>query len=144
MADDIAKKWPKFNLLYSLGFPKAARNNICRTYWDKQETISLSDVFEIIISDQNDPRPGYIISKMLDVSMVGKTTLLNVIKAMSKIDFGEKCNLIWKQKYAQFRKSHRVKGSRLHCWSFPISEEGENLAKFRNGTHYSPRRRKQT
>ena len=142
--DDIAKQWPKFDLLYSLGFPVAARNNICRSYWDKQETISLSDVFEIVISSQQDPRPGYIISKMLDVSMVGKTTLLNVLRTMSTIDFGKKSNLVWNQKYTQFRESHRVKGSRVHCWSFPITEEGKMMAKFRNGTHYSPRRRKQT
>ncbi|MBU1170177.1 MAG: hypothetical protein KKD44_11490 [Proteobacteria bacterium] len=142
--DDIEKQWPKFNLLYSLGFPVAARNNICRTYWDNRETISLSDVFEIIISNTSDPRDGYLISKMLDVSMVGKTTFLNVIRAMSKIDFGTKCNVVWEFKYAQFRNSHRAKGARVHCWSFPITEKGKMLAKFRNGTYYSPRRRKQT
>ena len=132
--DDIEKEWPKFDLLFSLGFPVAARNNICRTYWNNRETLSLSDVFEIIISNENDSRDGYLISKMLDVSMVGKTTFLKVIREMSKIDFGAQCNLVWELKCAKFRRSHRVKGARVHSWSFPITEKGKMMAKFRNGT----------
>jgi hypothetical protein len=121
-ADDIAKQWPKSDLLLLLGFPTLARNNICRWYWGKQDTVSLDEVFDLVISSDKDPRPGYLISKMLDIRCVGKKAFLNVVNTMSLLDFGEKCNLVWKSKYTQFLTAHRVKGSRDLSWSFPITD----------------------
>lgn len=140
--DDITKPWPKLDLLFSLGFPESARNNICGWYWKNQETASLAEVFEVVISSEKDPRPGYLITKMLDFRNVGIKTFLKVVNSFSEIDFGQQCNLIWKNKYTMFLNSHRLRGSRKHSWSSPITEEGKLLAKFRNGSPYTPRRRK--
>jgi len=142
--DDIKKQWPKYELLSLLGFPKAVRNNLCRWYWGEQDTVSLAEVFELVISSEKDPRPGYLISKILEVRCIGKETFLKVVNSLAEIDFGEKTNLVWKQKYTQFLNAHRVKGSRKHSWSVPITDEGKLLAKFRSGGQYMPRRRKET
>ncbi len=142
--DDMTKQWPKSDLLICLGFPALARNSLCRWYWEKQETVTLAEVFELVISSNKDPRPGYLISKMLGVRCVGKKTFLSVVSSMAGFDFGKKCNIFWKSKYTQFENAHRVKGNRKYSWSFPITDEGELLAKFRNGTQYVPRRRKKT
>ncbi len=61
---------------------------------------------------------------------------------MTRLDFGKQCNLVWKSKYTQLLNAHRVKGSDEYNWSFPITEEGKLLAKFRNGAQYLPRLRK--
>lgn len=140
-ADDMTKQWPKSDLLLSLGFPASARNNLCRWYWEKQDTVTLAEVFELVISSDKDPRPGYLISKMLDVRCVGKKTFLSVVSYMAGLDFGKRCNLVWKSKYTQFVNAHRVRGGK-YSWSFPITDAGKLLAKFKNGSPYKPRRRK--
>ena len=142
--DDIKKQWPKRELLLFMGFPKSVRNNLCRWYWEEQDTVTLAEVFELVISNERDPRPGYLISKMLDTRGVGKNIFLKVIRTLTELDFGEQCNLVWEKKYTQFLNAHRVKGSRKYSWSFPITDDGQLLAKFRNGTPYLPRHRKNT
>ena len=120
------------------------RNSICEWHWSNQETATLNEVFEVVISSEKDPRPGYIITKMLDFRNVGIKTYLKVVKSLSEIDFGQRCNHVWKNKYTVFLNSHRVKGCRTHSWSTPITEEGKLSTKSRNGTPYMPRRRKKT
>ncbi len=142
--DDMMKQWPKSELLLFLGFPKSLRNGLCRWYWEKQETVTLAEVFELVISSEKDPRPGYLISKLLDCRCVGKKTFFNVVNFMTRLDFGKQCNLVWKSKYTQLLNAHRVKGSDEYNWSFPITEEGKLLAKFRNGAQYLPRLRKRS
>lgn len=122
-ADDMTKQWPKWDLLLFLCFPTVARNNLCRWYWAKQDTITLEELFELVISCERDSRPGYLISGMLDVRCIGITTFLKVVKSMEKINFGDKCNLIWKEKYNQFVVSKRVRG-RFYSWSKPITQDG--------------------
>ena len=141
-ADDMTKQWPKSDLLSFCGFPTAARNSLCQNYWEQQDGLNLAEVFELVISNDRDPRPGYLISKMLDVRSVGKKALFAVVGHMTELDFGKQCNLVWQSKYAQFRDAHRVRGSRWCSWSFPITDEGKLMAKYRDGRahrHY-PRR----
>ncbi|GAB6908216.1 hypothetical protein DESC_270003 [Desulfosarcina cetonica] len=140
--DDMKKSWPKYDILFSLGFTETIRNSICEWYWGDKETVTLEDVFEVVISSEKDPRTGYLITKMLDLRCVGIKTFLKVVNSFSEIDFGKKCNIAWRKKQEMFMSAHRVKGSREHSWSSPITEEGKGLAKFRNGTPYVPRRRK--
>ena len=124
----MAKQWPKSDLLLYLGFPTLARKSLCNHYWKNQDTITLTEVFELVISSIKDPRPGYLISKMLDVQGVGKKAFLYAVNTMAEIDFGKKCNLIWKLKYAKFLDAKRVKGGRKHCWSVPITDEEKMLS----------------
>ena len=128
--DDITKPWPKLDLLFSLGFPETVRNNICKWHWINKETFTLDELFEVVISSEIDPRPGYLITKMLDFRNVGIITFLKVVNSLSEIDFGQQCNLIWKNKYTMFLNAHRVRGSRKHSRSSSITEEGKLLAKF--------------
>jgi hypothetical protein len=140
--DDIMKPWPKFDMLFSLGFQETVRNNICEWYWKDKEAVTLTEVFELVICSEIDPRPGYLITKMLDFRCVGIKTFLKVVNSFSEFDFGQQCNLAWENKYTMFQNAHRVRGSGKHSWSSPITEEGKLLAKFRNGTPFMPRRRK--
>jgi hypothetical protein len=141
-ADDMTKQWPKSDLLLFSGFPASARNSLCRWHWEKQDAVTLAEIFELVISSDKDPRPGYLISKMLDIRCVGKKNFLSVVTYMAGLDFGKQCNHVWKGRYTQFENAHRVRGSRKYSWSFPVTDAGKLLAKFRNGSQYNPRRRK--
>ncbi len=68
--------------------------------------------------------------------------VLAVIKQMSDFDFGPNCNLLWKEKHQRFLHAHRLKGAGEYSWSFPITEEGKLMARFKNGGHCLPRRRR--
>jgi len=125
--DDMSRQWPKLDLLLYLEFPTLARNNLCDFYWKNQNTITLTEIFELVISSKEDPRPGYLISKMLDVRCIGKKAFLTVVNSMTEVDFGKKCTLIWQQKYAKFIDASRVKGNRKYCWSVPITDEEKRL-----------------
>jgi hypothetical protein len=129
--DDIKKPWPKSDLLPFLGFPKPALNSLYRWYWGKQNTVCLGDVFELVISSGSDLRPGYLVSKMLDVQCIGKVTFLKVVTSMAGINFGNQCNLIWNDKCRIFLGAKRVKGNRRFDQSFSVTEEDKRAVRIR-------------
>jgi hypothetical protein len=130
-ADDIEKPWPKSDLLPFLGFSKRSLNSLCRWHWGKQNTVCLGDIFELVISSRKDLRSGYLFSKMLDVRRIGKMTFLEVVTSMAGINFGNQCNLIWKDKCEIFLGAKRVKGILRFDQSFPITEEDKRAVMIR-------------
>jgi hypothetical protein len=140
--DDIEKEYPQMELLSFLGFSPAISKMLCRSYWSEKHTVTIQEIFEVVISDEIDHRPGYLISKMLDVPMIGAKTFLFIVDHINKRRLGPETKKAWRKKYIKYLQAHRVKGGRIHSWSSPITEEGKNLAKFRKGSPYIPRKRK--
>jgi hypothetical protein len=126
--DDPKKLWPKEELLSSLGMPTRIKSSVCAIIWRDQEMISLHDVFELIISDERDPRPGYLISKLLDQRNVGKKSFLAIVDHLHQLNLGTQCNQLWDEKYQRFLNADRVKGSSCQRWAFAISEKGGKYA----------------
>jgi hypothetical protein len=143
-ADDIGKLWPKSDLLPFLGFPKPALSSLYRWNWGKQGTVSLDDVFELVISSGSDLRPGYLVSKMLDVQCIGRVTFLKVVTSMAGINFGNQCNLIWNDKCGIFLGAKRVKGNRRFDQSFSITNEDKQAVKIRIDNLYRDLRLEKT
>jgi hypothetical protein len=123
--DDTEAEWPKTVLLAALGFPSSARKVLCEYYWQDRSTVSLREIFELLISSQKDPRPGYIISPLLDFRNIGRKSVLGVVGHIGTLDLGRRCDAAWKEKYTAYLHSHRMKGSGKYSWSFPISEGGK-------------------
>jgi len=121
-ADDMMKQWPKSEMLLFLGFPTSDRNSLCQRYWRDKENVTLTEIFELVISDDTNIRSDFIVSKMLDVQCIGIKAFLKVVRHMGKIDFGKKCNVVWKNKYTQFLNAQRVRGVRI-SWSSAITSE---------------------
>jgi hypothetical protein len=144
LADDMMKEWPKADLVLALGFPAAARNSLCKWYWAEKDSVTLAEVFELVISSDTDPRAAYLVSKLLDVRNAGRKGVLAVIHHMSGVDFGPKCNLLWKAKHQRFLDAHRLKGANEYSWSFPITEEGKRMARFKTGGRCLPKQRRAT
>jgi hypothetical protein len=144
VADDMMKKWPKEKLLPALGFPAAATHNMCNWHWKDKDSVTLEEIFELVISSDKDPRPGYLICRMLDFRHFGKKGFFAIVHRLSNVNLGEKCNSFWKAKHQLFLDAHRVKGLGPCNWSIPITEEGKLLARFKNGALYLPKHRGKT
>ncbi len=119
-ADNLMRPWNKSDLLLFLGFPIQARNSLLR-YWDNKDGVTLLEVFDLVISCDEVPSSGIIISKLLNVHCIGIKTLHAVVKHMAGLDFGKNCNRVWKTKYKLFQNARRVKGSRTIGWTAPIT-----------------------
>ncbi|MFM8765928.1 MAG: hypothetical protein ACKOEZ_14005 [Spartobacteria bacterium] len=143
VVDDVNAVWPKDVLLFVLGFPAGARNALCNHYWRDRSTVSLFEVFDLLISWGEDPRPGYIICPLLDFRNIGRKNVLAVLDQIGTLDLGLQCNASWNEKYAIYRSSHRMKGRHDYSWSFPISEQGKKLARYKTGGLHRPELRGQ-
>lgn len=143
VADDLNRGWSKNDLLFTLGFTDSARRMLCDWHWERRDSVSLDEVFELVISSDEDPRPGYIISRLLDIRGVGRKGLLGVLRRIPCLELGEKCRSAWEAKYRRFLDSHRVKGAGAYNWSFPLTEEGKLLARYKTGRlHLTEQREK--
>ena len=140
--DDLNWEWPKKLLLTDLEIPSTVKNTILRWYKHEQDKMTLIELFDLVISNETDPREGYLISPLLELRYIRKSGFLGTVNSISKIRFGNRCNGAWELKYSRFLNAHRVKGELIHSWSFPITEKGKSIAKFRSGTEWEHRPRK--
>lgn len=140
-ADDPTGEWPKAELLVALGFRPGVNRNLCEWHWGDRESVSLAEIFELLISSNRDPRPGYLICPILDCRNVGRKGFLQLVQNMSRIDFGPKCRAAWQERHQLFLAAHRLKGPGDYSWSFPITAEGHLMARFKGGARYWPRYR---
>lgn len=141
-ADDLTRDWPKVELLKALGFRLGVTKNLCETLWEDRESVPLAEIFELLVSSDRDPRPGYLICRILDFRSVGRKGFLELASNLSRMDFGPRCNSAWQEKYQQLMKAHRLKGLSNYSWSFPVTEEGKLMARFMGGTPCPPKRRR--
>ena len=121
-ADDLMRPWSISELLVFLGFPKQAQN-VLQWCWREKETVTLSEVFDLVISCDEVLRSGIIISKMLNVRCIGIKTFHTVVRHMTGLNFGKNCNRVWKAKYNFFLHARRVKGSLTIGWTAPITHD---------------------
>jgi hypothetical protein len=106
--------------------------------------VSLAEIFELMISSNPDPRPGYLVCPLLDFRNIGRKSFLELVRTLSAIDFGPACNAAWQERHQWFLNAHRLKGASDYSWSFPITPEGHLMARFKGGARYWPRCRDRT
>ena len=121
-ADNLMRPWNKSDLLLFLGFPIQARNSLLR-YWSDKDGVTLLEVFDLVISSDEVPRSGIIVSSLLNVHCVGIKTFHTVVRHMTGLNFGKNCNRVWKAKYNFFLHARRVKGSLTIGWTAPITHD---------------------
>jgi hypothetical protein len=138
--DDPDLEWPKKDLLYTLALPAVARNSICEWHHSERNTASLNQIFELLISSDEDPRTGYLVSRALDFRSVGRKSVLESIYFINTIKFAPKCMAAWRAKHTKFSAAHRMKGSSDYASSFPLTKEGTLMARFKGGGLHRPRK----
>jgi len=106
--DDPDRKWPKAQLLSAIGIPLKTKNVLCNVYWKDENFVSLRNVFELAVSERDDPRPGYIVSGLISLRTIGAKTFLQVIKSLNDTDMGPKCNAEWKRRHQKLAAAKRI------------------------------------
>ena len=107
-ANDPDRKWPKAELLSAIGIPVKTKNFLCNLYWEDEGSVSLNQIFELAVSEREDPRPGYIIDSLIFLRGVGPKTFLEIIKNLNSTNMGRKCNAAWKRRYQKLSAAERI------------------------------------
>jgi len=122
--NDPGKKWPAEEMLRALGLPIRLSHSFSHHDDEAPRQLSLQELFDWIISDEDDPRPGYIISPMLDRRNVGIKGFWKAVAALNAADFQSNIKEIWRLKHEKMLRSLRVVGSERYKWSKPLNRAG--------------------
>jgi hypothetical protein len=65
-------------------------------------------VFELAVAEKENPRPGYIVCKLINLRTIGPKTFLHVISCLNNTDMGQKCNEEWQLRYQKLKAAKRI------------------------------------
>jgi len=123
--NDPNEKWPTEEIVRALGLPVRLRSSIPYHQDQTPRPISLQELFDWVISDEDDPRPGYLISPMLDYRNVGMKGFRETVAILNAAAFHPSIKEIWELKHQKMLRSLRVIGFRaaqfLFCKSLRVS-----------------------
>ena len=117
--NDPNEKWSTEEMLQALDIRIWPSHSF--SYHEAPARLSLQELFDWIISDDDDPRPGYMISPMLDRRSVGMKSFWKAVAALNAANFQSNIIEIWKLKHEKMLRSLRVKGSERYKWSKPLT-----------------------
>jgi hypothetical protein len=120
-ADDPDKKWKVSFLVYALR-PKVMTQNalIHHFKWAKTPEISLRDLMDVTISEQDHPKPGYLITPLLDFRVVGLKGFWSMVRQLTESDLGDRCNEEWRKRLGRLKQASRIVAGGRYSWSKPI------------------------
>ena len=122
--NDPNEKWPTEEMIRALGLPVRLRSFI-KYHQDKPtKPISLQELFDWVISDDDDPRPGDLISPMLDYRNIGMKGFRETVAILNAAAFQPNIKEIWELKHQKMLRSLRVIGFSTHAWSKPLNWAG--------------------
>jgi hypothetical protein len=119
---DPNQKWPADEMLRALGIRIYTSDSFL--YHEAPSHLSLQELFDLVISDDDDPRPGYVISPMLDRRCVGMKAFWKAVAALNAADFQSNIKEIWMLRHEKLLRSLRVIGSERYKWSKPLNRAG--------------------
>lgn len=121
-ADDLDRPWPAADLVGALHLPTVTSTALKRHFESTENpTTSLRNLMDLAISDAPDPRPGYMITPLLDLRCVGTKGFWSVINRLTELNLGESCRRYRQEKLAILQRSRRMKGPGPCSWSKPIA-----------------------
>ena len=120
--NDLNEKWSTEEMLRALGIRIWPSHSFL--HHEAPAHLSLQELFDLVISDDDDPRPGYLVSPMLDRRCVGMKSFRKAVAALNAADFQPNIQEIWKLKHEKMRRSLRVVGFERYKWSKPLTPAG--------------------
>ena len=115
-ADDLDKEWRVSYLMQGLQ-PKVITQNAVIRHFEGRE-ISLRQLMDLTISEQQHPRPGYLVTPLLNVRCVGIEGFWSLVRRLAESDLGQRCNREWSKRLARLRQCSRIVGGQ-GSWSKP-------------------------
>ena len=138
LADDLDRKWKVEDLLDALLPTQKPRNALAYCWkWDNVEAVSLRELMDLTILPEAEPRPGYLVSSLLDLRNIGVTGFWSVVDRLSALDLGERCNAEWNRRLIKLKGTWRMQGVRM-TWSKPCLHPEAQTSK-RRGPRKQPR-----
>jgi hypothetical protein len=118
-ADDLDKKWKVSCLMQGLRPKVITQNAVIRHFeWPDRKEISLRQLMDLTISEQQHPRPGYLVTPLLEVRCVGLEGFWSLVRRLAESDLGERCNLEWSRRLLRLMQCSRIVGGQ-GSWSKP-------------------------
>jgi len=130
---DPNRKWPAEEMIQALGLPIRLAHSFSHHDDEPPRQLSLQELFDWIISDEDDPRPGYMISPMLDRRNFGMKGFREAVATLNTTDFQPSIKEIWKLKHEKMLRSLRVVGFERYKWSKPLTPAGMFYSRTRIG-----------
>jgi hypothetical protein len=120
-ADDPDKKWKVSYVIQALRLKTITQNAVIQHYeWAEVPEVSLREIMDLAIPERDHPKPGYLITPLLDFRCVGLKGFWSVVSRLSESNLGEKCNEEWRKRLTRLRQASRIVG--VHrTWSKPCS-----------------------
>jgi hypothetical protein len=114
-ADDLDKKWKVSYLVQAVRPLVITQTAIIRHFeWGKATEISLRQLMDLAIPEQEHPRPGYLLTPLLRVRCVGVEGFWSLIGRLTQADLGETCNREWRKRLPRLQRSLRIAGAESH------------------------------
>jgi len=122
-ADDLNRKYNVNDLLEVLN-PAAMTRKALANFWEwkKVEEVSLRELMDMAIVEETDPKPGYLVTQLLDLRCVGIKGFWSVVNRLTALDLGARCNAEWSRRRIKLKGCWRVYGVR-HGWSKPLAPD---------------------
>ena len=96
-------------MLDALNLPTRVRTAIgYRCEWKKISEMTLREVMELVIPDQGNAKPGYLVTHMLDFRKRQNSNVLAYGEATDESNLGTQCNLEWKRRLGRLMAASRI------------------------------------
>jgi len=120
-ADDVDRKWPVADLIDAMALKGKIKGALLWFYGRPgTQEISLREIMDLVISEKKDPRPGYLITPLLNIREGGTKGFWSLVSALSDMDLGARGNAEWGRRLSLLRRSTRIRGDGPYSWSKPI------------------------
>jgi len=118
-ADDLDKERRVSYLMQALQPKVITQNAVIRHFesMDRME-IGLRQLMDLTISEQQHPRPGYLVTPLLNVRCVGIEGFWSLVRRLAESDLGERCSREWRKRLARLMQCSRIVGGQ-GSWSKP-------------------------
>ena len=118
-ADDLDRKWKVAEVLNALLLVTTTRTAL--KWWfegGKTERTSLREFMDLVISQKDHAKSGYLITPLLDMRCVGVKGFWSAVRRLTESDLGERCNEEWRRRLVKLRRALRIVGVQ-RTWSKP-------------------------
>lgn len=123
-ADDLDKKWRVSYLMQALRPRPMTQTAITRYFeWSDCKESSLRQLMDLTIPERTHPKPGYLITPLLNVRCVGIQGFWSLARRLAESDLGERCNLEWRKRLVRLMRSSRIVHG-MGGWSKPYELPG--------------------
>jgi hypothetical protein len=117
--DDLNHKWKVGYLAQAIHPLVMTQNAIIHHFeWGKIPEIALLELMELAISDKQHPKPGCLLTPLLEVRCVGVKGFWSLVGRLTQVDIGETCNREWRRRSTRLQECSRIAGRETY-WSKP-------------------------